>query len=219
MNCISFSLINVPDDVFLYLLTFITGDEIKTMCDALPTFLQRMKNIKEWKEDYAFEIKTDITEETASFFLLHEIHWKQTVYYEEKDFHNDDYENDNESQLNWIETGKKTLRDGVMHSFKDEPACENIRIYLKFTTQSSSKEWYENGVLHRGPKLPAMDFDNMKHYYFEGGLYDICDGDGTFYSDPNKRGPRTFLEQRLEMEETRERMRELNVLHLYCFFF
>lgn len=190
MNCISFSLQSVSDDVFGYFLLFITGDEVKQMCVALPWFLERMKKMKDWNKDYVLEIQANILEETAAFFLLHEIHWKQTV---------------------TTELGIRTYLNGVLHSFKDQPSVGE-------TTPSGTnyKKWHKNGRLHRDPKLPGdvrlpayVQYNGrVRFYYYEGGLYHIS-------GIPFKRiHPRN----QAEINETRAILNELGLLHTYMRF-
>jgi hypothetical protein len=181
MNHILLTFETIPHDIFFYMLHFVSGDEIKTMCDALPTFLERMEEIKDWDGDYILEIKADITEETAAFFLWHEIHWKQTKV---------------------TQYGYRTYLDGHLHSFDDNPAIVETTF-----PRRSYKKWYKHGRLHRGPHLPANVQLNgnatISLYYYEGGLY--CMSGGYI---PH---PRNLA----EMNETRQIMRELNILHLY----
>jgi hypothetical protein len=52
-----------------------------------------------------------------------------------------------------------TYKNGVLHSFNDEPAVVNGR---------DDKVWYKDGVLHREGDLPAVIHGNYKGFYNNG---------------------------------------------------
>jgi hypothetical protein len=200
MNYVIDNLNTVSEDLFVFILSFNTGDEIKKMCDELPWFLQRMENIKVWKEDYLFECKVDISEETAAFFLLHEIHWKQTKNYVKELI-------DDENELYGTETCTETYKDGVLHSFDDKYAAKRTTTYPDYYSMTVIS-WYENGLLHRDNKQPAYLCGSERRYYYKGGLYEMFKGQSQTI-------PNMTYGQEMEIVETHAKLRDLGILHLY----
>lgn len=80
-----------------------------------------------------------------------------------------------------------TYKNGVLHSFEDNPATETpiCKTWYKdgmrhregdlpaviYNTNEGHKEWCKNGLLHRDGDLPAVERGNYKAWYKNGLLH------------------------------------------------
>lgn len=84
-----------------------------------------------------------------------------------------EYKEENQNP-NPVSQGYQTFRNGLLHSFDDEPA--SVGPY-------GEQLWYRDGVIHRSDDKPAYKFQNLQVWFCNGLVHRADDKPAIVFTD------------------------------------